>query len=97
MGMAIDKKTVEYVAHLARIELKSQELEKLSQQLQDILNFVDKLKEINIKDIAPTSHILPINNVLREDIPKDSLAPKDALINAPAQEGSFFVVPKVIE
>jgi len=95
--MAIDKKTVEDVAHLARIELKPQELEKLSQQLQEILNFIDKLKEIDIKDIVPTSHILPINNVLREDIPKGSLTPKEALINAPAKEGSFFVVPKVIE
>ena len=95
--MAIDKQTVEYVAHLARIELKSQELEKLSKQLQDIINFIDKLKEINIKDIVPTSHILPINNVLRDDSPTESLSSHKALENAPQRQGNFFSVPKVIE
>lgn len=95
--MAITRETVEYVAHLARIELKSKELEKLSQQLQDILGFIDKLKSINIENIAPTSHILPINNVLRQDCPKESLPCEKALENAPAREGNFFVVPKVIE
>ena len=95
--MAIDKQTVEYVAHLARIELKSQELEKLSKQLQDIINFIDKLKEINIKDIVPTSHILPINNVLRDDLPAKSLSSHKALENAPQRQGNFFSVPKVIE
>ena len=95
--MAIDKNTVESTAHLARIELKSQELEKLFPQLQDILDFIDKLKEIDIKGIAPTSHILPINNVLREDSLKESLPTEKVLLNAPCKEGNFFVVPKVIE
>ncbi len=95
--MAIDKNTVKYVAHLARIELEPKELEKLSGQLQDILGFIDKLKKIEIKDISPTSHILPLNNVLREDNLKESLSSKKALMNAPLKEGNFFVVPKVIE
>lgn len=95
--MLIDKNTVEHVAHLARIELKNQELERFHLQLQGILDFIDKLKEAEVKDIAPTSHILPINNVLREDIPGDSLVPAKALENAPQKEGNFFVVPKVIE
>ncbi len=95
--MAITKETVEYVAHLARMELKPKELEKLSKQLQDILGFIDKLKKINIENIAPTSHILPINNVFREDNLKKSLPCEKALENAPAREGNFFSVPKVIE
>lgn len=95
--MAITKETVEYVAHLARIELKSKELEKLSQQLQEILDFIDKLKKIDIKNISPTSHILPLNNVLRQDSLKESLSPQKALENTPQKEGNFFVVPKVIE
>jgi len=95
--MAITKETVEYVAHLARIELKSKELDKLSQQLQDILDFIDNLKTINIEGISPTSHILPISNVLREDRPKESLPSEKALMNAPCREGNFFVVPKIIE
>ncbi|MBI4707132.1 MAG: Asp-tRNA(Asn)/Glu-tRNA(Gln) amidotransferase subunit GatC [Candidatus Omnitrophica bacterium] len=95
--MAIDKKTVEYVAHLARIELQDKELEKLSSQLHDILGFIDKLSELDTKDVLPTSHILPINNVLRNDQPGQSLTPAKALENAPSSEGNFFTVPKVIE
>jgi len=95
--MAIDKQTVKYVAHLARIELRENELDKLSRQLHDILDFIDKLKKVDVKDINPTSHILPINNVLREDVPQEPLPSEKALINAPERQGSFFVVPKVIE
>ncbi|MBM3255465.1 MAG: Asp-tRNA(Asn)/Glu-tRNA(Gln) amidotransferase subunit GatC [Candidatus Omnitrophica bacterium] len=95
--MAIDKNSVEYVAHLARIELQSKELEKLSSQLKDILSFIDKLNRIDTARINPTSHILPISNVLRQDQSKDSLAADKALENAPKKQGDFFSVPKVIE
>lgn len=95
--MSIDKNTVEYVAHLARIKLKSKELEKLSGQLQDIVGFIGKLNKINIENILPTSHILPINNVLREDEPRESLSVDKVLMNAPQRQANFFVVPKVIE
>lgn len=95
--MAITKDTVKYVAHLARIELKPKELEKLSGQLKEIIDFIDKLKKVDTKDISPTSHILPINNVLREDSPKPSLSIEKALKNTPRKEGNFFGVPKVIE
>lgn len=63
--MAIRKDTVEYVAHLARMELKPKELEKLSAQLQHILNFIDNLKKVNIENIPPTSHLMAFGNVLR--------------------------------
>jgi aspartyl-tRNA(Asn)/glutamyl-tRNA(Gln) amidotransferase subunit C len=95
--MAITKDTVNYVSHLCRIELKPKELEKLSQQLKGILDFIDKLTKIDIKNISPTSHILPINNVLRDDQPQESLSADKALENAPHREGNFFIVPKVIE
>lgn len=95
--MAITKAVVKYVANLARIELKPKELKKLSGQLKDILDFIDKLKKIDIKNIKPTSHILPINNVLREDKPGVSLSCDRALDNAPQRKGNFFGVPKVIE
>ena len=95
--MAITKETVKYVANLARIELKPQELEKMSGQLKDILGFIDKLGKVDIKNISPTSHILPINNVLRNDQPQESLSADKALENAPHREGNFFVVPKIIE
>lgn len=95
--MAISKEIVEYVAHLARIELDAKELEKLSQQLKGILDFIDKLKDVDINNISPTSHILPINNVLRQDEPAASLSAEKVLENAPAKRDKFFVVPKVIE
>lgn len=95
--MSITKETVEYVANLARMELSSVELERLAGQLKDILDFIDKLKQLDIKEVNPTSHILPINNVFRKDEPRESLSTAKALGNAPAREGNFFAVPKVIE
>ena len=95
--MEITRETVDYVAHLARIDLNSKELENLSRQLQDILNFIDKLKKLEVEKINPTSHILEINNVLRDDILNDSLTLEKTLINAPDKLDNFFVVPKIIE
>ena len=95
--MAIDKETVKYVAHLARIELQPNELEKLSRQLDDILGFIDKLSRLNTETIKPTSHILAISNVLREDQAHPCLTPDKALENSPEKKGNFFSVPRIIE
>jgi len=95
--MGIDKKIVEDVAHLARIELDAKESEKLSRQLEHILAFIDKLSSLNTENIAPTSHILEINNVLRKDEPRPNLPIEKVLMNAPAKQDNSFVVPKVIE
>ena len=95
--MAIDKKTVEDVAHLARIELQPIELEKLSLQLNDIIGFINKLSCLDTEKVKPTSHILPVSNVLREDEPHTCLTPEKALENAPGKKGNFFSVPKIIE
>lgn len=95
--MKIDSAVVNKVAHLARIELKQQELQMLSGQLQGIINFIDKLKELDVADIQPASHILPVSNVFRGDSPVPSLPNQKALANAPAPQGNFFGVPKVIE
>ncbi|MDD4981741.1 MAG: Asp-tRNA(Asn)/Glu-tRNA(Gln) amidotransferase subunit GatC [Candidatus Omnitrophota bacterium] len=93
----IDKKIVEYVANLARIELKEKEADVLSTQLGDILGFIDKLKEVNVDKVSPTSHAISLSNVLREDSPKESLPVNSVLSNAPLKRGNFFLVPKVIE
>ncbi|MDP2927443.1 MAG: Asp-tRNA(Asn)/Glu-tRNA(Gln) amidotransferase subunit GatC [Candidatus Omnitrophota bacterium] len=95
--MSIDKETIKHVAHLARIELQPNELEKLSGELHEILGFIDKLKYLNVEQVKPTSHILPISNILREDKPHVSLATEKALENAPSKKGNFFSVPKIIE
>ena len=95
--MALSKETVEYVADLSRIQLQAGELEKFSKQLETILGFIDTLSSLDVSDIGPTSHILPISNVLRSDEPRDSLPVEKTLCNAPGKEGRFFSVPRVIE
>lgn len=95
--MFLSKDTIRHVAHLARIELNKEELDRLSGQLQQIVNFIDKLKKIDIKDIAPTSHILPISDVARQDKNRASLPREEALRGAPQSKEGFFCVPKVIE
>lgn len=95
--MSLDKETIKHVAHLARIELQPNELERLSAELHEIIGFIDKLKCLNVEQVKPASHILPINNVLRDDQVHLSLSPQKALENAPGKKGNFFSVPKIIE
>ena len=95
--MNISRETVKYVANLARIKLTKQETDKFSVQLDDILRYIDQLKELDISKTPPTAHVLPIKNVKREDKPRPSFKVKDALSNAPQKEDKFFKVPKVIE
>lgn len=95
--MKIDNAVVNKVAYLARIELKPEELQKISGQLQGIIDFIDKLKELDVANIQSASHILPVANVFREDSPAPSLSNDKAVLNAPAPQGNFFSVPKVIE
>jgi len=95
--MAISKKDVQYVADLARIELTEQELNKFSKQLENILEYIDKLKEVDISGVLPTSHVLNIKNVFRDDVVKPSIKIEDFLKSAPKKEDTFFKVPKVIE
>lgn len=95
--MSITKETVKYVANLSRIDLTDNELEELSVQLNDILEFIDKLKKVDIEGVNPTSHILSVSNVLREDKAGNSLTISKVLENAPQKKGNFFVVPRVIE
>lgn len=95
--MGLSPQTVQYVADLSRIELSAGELEKLSKQLESILAFIDQLKLLDISSTLPTSHILPVNNVLRDDVLRPSLTVDKTLANAPKKKGNFFLVPKVIE
>jgi aspartyl-tRNA(Asn)/glutamyl-tRNA(Gln) amidotransferase subunit C len=95
--MNISKDTVKYVANLARIELSEQELEKFSLQLNDILDYINQLKELDISKVSPTAHVLPIKNVKRKDELKASFAVEEILKNAPQKEKTFFKVPKVVE
>jgi aspartyl/glutamyl-tRNA(Asn/Gln) amidotransferase, C subunit len=96
--MQIDKKTVTKVALLSRLELDEKESEQYSTQLAAILTYIDKLNEIETKNVLPTSHVLPtLKNIFRKDTLKDSLNVADVISNAPSKEGDFFKVPQVIE
>ena len=95
--MAINKEVVDHVAYLARIQLSEEETGRLAKQLEGIVAFIDALKDVSVEHISPTSHILPVQSVLREDVPGQSLPIDKVLMNAPQPEGDFFGVPKVIE
>lgn len=88
---------IKYVARLARLALSPEEEKTLGAQLENILGYIAKLKEVNVDGVEPMSHAVPLVNVTRPDEPGDSLANDDALRNAPARAGGLFVVPKIVE
>jgi len=95
--MKITRKEVEHVAKLARLALRDEEIDTLTGQLSNILTYVEKLNELDTRDVDPTAHVLPIKNVLREDEVKKSLEREKAIGNASDRTDEFFRVPKVIE
>lgn len=95
--MAISPKDVEYLSRLARIQLTGEELSRFSGQLGEILSYVEKLKQAQTEGVPPTSHVLPLSNVFREDRLQPSLSTEQALANAPEREGPYFKVPQVID
>ncbi|OIO78832.1 MAG: Asp-tRNA(Asn)/Glu-tRNA(Gln) amidotransferase GatCAB subunit C [Candidatus Omnitrophica bacterium CG12_big_fil_rev_8_21_14_0_65_43_15] len=95
--MKFDKTIVEYTAKLARMKLSDKETRELALQLADILKYIEKLNQADTSGVEPTSHVLPIKNVFRQDKVKKSLNIADALKNAPEKEGDFFKVPRIIE
>jgi aspartyl-tRNA(Asn)/glutamyl-tRNA(Gln) amidotransferase subunit C len=95
--MKITKQEVEHVARLARLELSEQDKEKLTDQLSNILTYVEQLNGLDTAGVAPTSHVLDINNVMRDDAPMESLPQERALANAPEKAIGHYKVPKIIE
>ena len=93
----ISKNTIKYVASLARISLEDREIENLTKDLGQILDYVKKLEKLDVSQVSATSHVLPINNVFRRDQVKPSLTQKEALNFAVSHYNGFFKVPKVIE
>jgi len=96
--MKISVNVVKHVALLSRLKLSDKELDLYSRQLESIIEYIDKLNELETGSVHPTSHVLSsLRNVFRKDTPRPSLTPEDALMNAPAKEGMYFKIPKVIE
>lgn len=91
--MGIDRDTVLHVARLARLDLRQDEVDRLTSELDAILDAVSKVAELDLRDVPPTSHPLDLVNVWADDVPRPSLSLDDALANAPAREGDLFRVP----
>jgi aspartyl-tRNA(Asn)/glutamyl-tRNA(Gln) amidotransferase subunit C len=88
---------VKYVAHLARLALSPTEEQKIGAQLGNILGYIEKLKELDVSQVEPTAHAVPLTNVVRADEIRPSLPTDEALRNAPAKANGLFLVPKIVE
>ncbi|MDF2961407.1 MAG: glutamyl-tRNA amidotransferase [Paenibacillus sp.] len=95
--MSITIKDVEHVANLARLELSEQEKHKFTEQMNAILKYAEKLNELDTDHVEPTSHPVPLVNVMREDVTKPSLPIEKVLLNAPDEEDGQIKVPAVLE
>ncbi|MBI3597545.1 MAG: Asp-tRNA(Asn)/Glu-tRNA(Gln) amidotransferase subunit GatC [Nitrospirae bacterium] len=95
--MKLSKEEVEHVARLARLAVSEEEKEAFSRQLSEILTYIGKLNELDTSKVQPTSHVLDLSNVLRDDVIRESLSTIDVLANAPDRVSDFFRVPKIIE
>ena len=93
----ISREEVQHVARLARLHLTDDEVERMRQQLDAILAYIDKLRELAVDDVEPTAHAVPLVNVMRDDALQPSLSQDEALANAPDRAGQFFRVPRIIE
>jgi aspartyl-tRNA(Asn)/glutamyl-tRNA(Gln) amidotransferase subunit C len=92
----LSRADVEHVAYLARLGLTDEELTRLEGQLNHILDQYAKLAELDTEHIPPTAQTIELENILRDDVARDSLDPDDVLRNAPDRDGEFFVVPAIL-
>ena len=94
--MAVTIKDVEYIADLARLKFSKEEIENFTKQLNQILEYMDKLNELDTANVEPLSHPVEGTNVFRDDKVEESINREEALKNAPESDEVFFKVPKVI-
>jgi aspartyl-tRNA(Asn)/glutamyl-tRNA(Gln) amidotransferase subunit C len=95
--MSVDAETVRKIAHLARIAVNDDEIEHLKGELNAILAFVEQLAEVDVTGVEPMTSVTPMTMKKRSDVVTDGGDPDAILKNAPAREGDYFVVPKVVE
>ena len=91
----ISKDDVRYAAKLAELEFDDKDMEKFTSQLDKILNHVANISSVNTEGIPPTSHVLDVKNIFREDVIKKSVTQESALKNAPDRQSDGFKVPKI--
>lgn len=95
--LKITQELVDHVARLARLDLTGEEAVRMQAQLADILGYIGLLDELDLSDVPPTSHVIDMVNVMRDDEVKPSMPLEKGLANAPAKEGTAFKVPRIIE
>jgi aspartyl-tRNA(Asn)/glutamyl-tRNA(Gln) amidotransferase subunit C len=88
---------VDHVARLARLALTAEEKARIGEQLAKILTYIDALNRLDTEDVEPTTHAVPVVNVMRDDDVRPCLTPDEALANAPDRAEQFFRVPRIIE
>ena len=97
MGKKIDQTQVRKIAKLSRLDLTEAEVVEFTKQLSAILDYMEKMSELNTEGVPPLAHCLPISNCFREDFVQKSLGTERALANAPQRDGNFFKVPKILD
>ena len=95
--MEITVDDVKKIAALAKLSFNDHELEKMAREMDTIVGYVKQLEELEVNDVEPTSHVLDLSNVMREDVTEPWLTPEAALQNAPAHRLGYFSVPKVVQ
>lgn len=96
MANVISDETMEYVSILAKLELDSEEKARAKKDMEEMLDYIDKLGELDTSDVEPMSHVFPVHNVFREDEVKNGDGRENTLANAPERKEDTFVVPKTI-
>mgnify|MGYP004660652075 FL=1 len=97
MANVIDDATIEYVGILAKLELSEDEKEQAKKDMSSMLDYIDKLGELDTTGIEPMSHVFPVENVFREDVVTNGDESERTLKNAPEEKDNMFVVPKTFE
>ncbi len=95
--MSISKENVKHVARLSRLEFKEKELEGFTEKFASVIEYVEKLKEVDTEGVEPTYHVHPIKNIMRDDKMGKSLDRKKVLQNAPDKENGYFKIPRVLD
>ena len=93
----VTKETIEHIADLARLNISEAEKGKITLEMEKIISYVDMLNELDTSDIKPMEHVIPIRNILREDVVTGSLGREKLMKNAPSQEDGCYKVPRVVE
>ncbi len=97
MANIISDETIEYVGILAKLELSDEQKEQAKQDMGNMLDYIDRLNELDTTGVEPMSHVFPVQNVFREDVVSNGDTREQLLSNAPAQKDGMFMVPKTFE